>query len=78
MSLESCEKLNDKRKIQLCTEPTKAEKHLRYFRLMLKSETKQNTTNCYLVKPEIHASIHYILESRKHINSLRVYCKYEA
>lgn len=42
MSLESCEKLNDKRKIQLCTEPTKAEKHRRYFRTMFKNKAQQN------------------------------------
>ena len=43
-----CEKLNDKRKIKLCTEaekPTRVEKDLRCFRMMLNNKTIQYTTN---------------------------------
>lgn len=59
MSLETCEKLSDKRKIKSCTEAekhAKAEKYLRYFG-MINTKTKQYTTNSYLVKPRIHAYI---------------------
>lgn len=43
-----CEKLNDKRKIKLCTEAeksTRAAKDLRCFRMILNNKTIQFTTN---------------------------------
>lgn len=71
--------LSAKRKIKLCTEPTKGERYLILFRIMFKQQNNIQQTFTWLNQEFSHIhTLHFrTQETNKQTKSVRASCKHE-